>query len=458
MTSRRYRVLVLCLVTSMTASGEAQEENVFRQKPVVAESVVHKTGATKKAPKKAAAKPKQLAGGPKATWIWGPGKTGDKDSFVFKKQFAGGAKSAHLIATCDNTMIVSINGKRVLSDGGWEAPARADIQKYLKPGQNEIAVQASNNGGPAGLVVKLVLTDAKGATRYVLSDKTWQVAKTADSKEWVAPRELGKVGIQPWGNIFSVRSAVATTTQRTFNVLPGFQVELLYTVPKGTQGSWVSIAFDNKGRLIASDQGNKGLYRITPPAIGSQAETRVEKLNAKITSSQGMLYAFDSLYLSVNGGPGSGFYRARDTNGDDQYDEVKLLKKLQGGGEHGPHAVRLSPDGKSIYLVAGNHTNPPEKFDASRMRPNWSEDLLLPRQWDARGHARGKLAPGGWVAKTDPDGKTWEIVSNGYRNSYDMDFSPEGELFVYDADMEWDLGSPWYRPTRVVHAVSGSEH
>ncbi len=30
-------------------------------------------------------------------------------------------------------------------------------------------------------------------------------------------------------------------------------------------------------------------------------------------------------------------------------------------------------------------------------------------------------------------------------------------MFVYDADMEWDFGMPWYRPTRVNHATSGSE-
>ena len=89
--------------------------------------------------------------------------------------------------------------------------------------------------------------------------------------------------------------------------------------------------------------------------------------------------------------------------------------------------------------------------------PNWDEDLVLPRQWDANGHAAGILAPGGWIASTDPDGKTWHMLSVGYRNPYDMDFNAEGELFAYDADMEWDLGAPWYRPTRVVHAVPGSE-
>jgi putative heme-binding domain-containing protein len=249
-----------------------------------------------------------------------------------------------------------------------------------------------------------------------------------------------------------------------FQVLPGFQVEKLFTVPKEQLGSWVAIGFDHKGRLLASDQQDKGLCRITLPPPGSNTPVQVERLDLKITAAQGILAAFDALYLSVNGGPGSGLYRARDTDGDDQYDELTKLKDFRGGGEHGPHALRLAPDGKSIYVVCGNHTRPPfdvdkplSAGDSSRVPTNWGEDLLLPRQWDANGHARGILAPGGWIAKTDPDGKTWQIVSIGYRNAYDMALNAEGELFAYDSDMEWDMGSPWYRPTRVTHAASGSE-
>ena len=43
------------------------------------------------------------------------------------------------------------------------------------------------------------------------------------------------------------------------------------------------------------------------------------------------------------------------------------------------------------------------------------------------------------------------------RNSYDFAFNSAGELFTYDADMEWDLGAPWYRPTRVNHTPAGAE-
>jgi putative heme-binding domain-containing protein len=45
----------------------------------------------------------------------------------------------------------------------------------------------------------------------------------------------------------------------------------------------------------------------------------------------------------------------------------------------------------------------------------------------------------------------------GLRNPYDLAFSPSGELFTYDSDMEWDAGTPWYRPTRINHVVDGAD-
>src|SRR6478672_5137630 len=95
-----------------------------------------------------------------------------------------------------------------------------------------------------------------------------------------------------------------------FTTLPGFQVERIYFVPKEKYGSWVSITVDPKGRLICSDQEKKGLYRITPGKPGTDEPAKVEKLDINITAAQGLLFAFGHLYISVNGGPGSGVYRA----------------------------------------------------------------------------------------------------------------------------------------------------
>lgn len=392
------------------------------------------------------------AKGAAPVWIWGA--EADKN-YTLRKQFSGKFKSGRVKATADNRCTILINGKQVLSNDAWEQAAEADVSKALKSGDNVVEAKIENDpGSPAAFILKLVLTAEDGSTEYVVSDKTWTVA---DTKQ--AARVVAKLGDAPWADPISALAvaADAKVPANTFQTLPGFQVEKLFTVPKDKLGSWVSIAFDNKGRLIASDEKDMGLCRITLPAIGSQDEVKVEHLDMKISAAQGMLYAFDALYLSVNGGPGSGLYRAKDTDGDDQYDKVEKLATFNGGGEHGPHALRLTPDGKSILVACGNHTRPPSKIDHSRLPTNWDEDHLLPRNWDGNGHARGIMAPGGWIAKTDPEGKTWEIVSSGYRNEYDFDLNADGEMFAYDADMEWDYGTPWYRPTRVSHATSGSE-
>ncbi len=136
---------------------------------------------------------------------------------------------------------------------------------------------------------------------------------------------------------------------REIVTLPGFTAERLYVVPKEEQGSWVALTPDPKGRILACDQYG-GLYRITAPAIGTKGETAVEKLKTEISGAHGLLHAFDSLYFMKNEGAGAhGLYRLRDTNGDDQFDDVKLLREFAGGGEHGPHSIVLSPDAKSLF-------------------------------------------------------------------------------------------------------------
>ncbi|MCU0879933.1 MAG: heme-binding protein, partial [Pirellulaceae bacterium] len=213
-----------------------------------------------------------------------------------------------------------------------------------------------------------------------------------------------------------------------------------------------------KGTLIVSDQ-NGGLYRIHPPAIGTDAATKVEKIPAEIGYAQGLLWAFDSLYVVVNSPKmQTGLYRVRDTNGDGELDEVKLLRAFDGKriGEHGPHAVLLGPDGKSLRVVCGNQTALTE-FKTSLVPPIWGEDHLLERMPDGNGFMAGVLGPGGAIYSVDPDGQNWELVTVGFRNQYDAAFNKLGDLFTYDADMEWDFNTPWYRPTRVCLATSGAE-
>lgn len=248
--------------------------------------------------------------------------------------------------------------------------------------------------------------------------------------------------------------AAAATPVDKIHLPEGFRVELLYSVPKEQEGSWVNICHDPKGRLIVSDQYGS-LYRVSPPKFGEKSAAKIEKIPADIGMAHGLLWAFDSLYVMVNDGDRlkNGVYRVRDSNGDDRLDSVEFLKNVDGGGEHGPHAIIPSPDGKSLYVVCGNNTHP-MKDATSRVPEIWDEDLLLPRIYGV-GFMRGVPAPAGAIYRIDPDGRNWQRVTSGFRNPFDIAFNADGELFTFDADMEWDIGTPFYRPTRVCHAVSG---
>ena len=233
------------------------------------------------------------------------------------------------------------------------------------------------------------------------------------------------------------------------NVPPGFEVDLVYQVDKKKYGSWISMAFDQQGRLTVSDQQKAGTFILDIPNRGEKFdESKIKKLNVE-SSIYGMLYAFDHLYMMGN----RKLTRAKVLP-DGSLGPVEFLAEMAGGGEHGPHSIVVSPNGKSIYVIAGNATSPPE-FKNSRIRTNWKDDVLLENY--AYGHMSQGKAPGGWVMKMSPDGKNREILNMGYRNPCDFALNRDGELFVYDADMEYDVGSPWYRPTRINHAISGGD-
>ena len=269
-------------------------------------------------------------------------------------------------------------------------------------------------------------------------------------------RALLAIAVLPAIHTFAASSS---TTAAELKVAPGFKVELLKSATD-REGSWVSMAVDGKGRLYISPQAKAadgGIMRLTLDAAGQVAKT--EWLKPDVSAAMGMLWAFDSLYVSGQGPDGQAIYRLRDTNGDDELETIQLLKKVPGGGgEHGAHALVLGPDEK-IYITHGNATPLIDGIDPESPYRNYAEDVLVPRVLDPVATFFDNLkVPYGHILRTDENGAKWELFAGGFRNAYDLDFNEAGELFTYDSDMEWDTGLPWYRPTRVLHVVPGGEY
>ncbi|HKI37861.1 MAG TPA: beta-propeller fold lactonase family protein [Gemmataceae bacterium] len=423
-------------------------------------------------------------------WIWlGPAK--ENQTIYFRKEIEvkGPVSAVKLQATCDNALTLFLDGKQVAENGDWQEPVAKDLTDLFKrggEGKHVIAVKGHNDSGPAGLLVRLTFVAQGREPFVVVTDESWLAAEKVnkgwqtadyDAKGWKPATVVAALGGGPWTQITEAalagvapgRKAPLATPGESLKVAKDFKAELLYSVPKEAQGSWVNMTADPKGRLIVSDQYGP-LYRITPPPIGGKAEdTKVEQLNLPLGGAHGLLWAFDSLYVMVNEDvkfkgdkgeehhPRRGLWRVRSGDGGDTFEKPEFLHEVNGSGEHGSHAILPGPDGKSLYIVCGNMTQMMKPLDASRVPKLWGEDHLLPRMPDGNGFMRGVLGPGGCIYKTDPDGKRWELFATGFRNEFDAAFNRQGELFTYDADMEWDMNTPWYRPTRVCLVTSGAE-
>jgi putative heme-binding domain-containing protein len=278
-------------------------------------------------------------------------------------------------------------------------------------------------------LASLIWQNADGSAFAQLKD-----ARIADYEQWRLAQKSGAVA-DP--------AAIA--------VLPGFQIELVH-VARPDEGSWISLAFDARGRMVIGRE-EKGLLRLTL-ADDRRSVAGVEAIDDTLLECRGLLFAHDSLYVHANNS--KGLYRLRDTDGDDRFDEVRLLRRTEGGVGHGRNGLALGPDGM-IYLAMGNNVKVGD-VDADSPYRNYAVDRLLPCAWNEFLFDSDVVPPCGHIIRTDAEGQTWELFAGGFRNPYGIAFNNDGELFTYDADMEWDAGAPWYRPTCVMHVVSGGEY
>ena len=238
------------------------------------------------------------------------------------------------------------------------------------------------------------------------------------------------------------------------DTLQGFKIEHVLRADGAKNGSWICLAKDPQGRLLLGGQSGQPITRVT---LKEGKCVGAEILRIPISETMGMLFVGEVLYITGNGPKGFALYRCKDSKGDQSYGDVEFLREWNGGsGEHGAHGLVLGAD-KMLYAVCGNFTKIPKDLVGSSPHRNYADDLAIRRIEDGNGFGSGNPPPGGYVVRMDLDGKNAELFSAGQRNNYDIAFNADGQLFGFDSDMEWDWGSPWYRPVRVFHSVRGGD-
>ncbi len=141
-------------------------------------------------------------------WIWLGPKAQNGQSLYFRTTFliAGPLSSARITAACDNHMQVYLNGKPLLAGSDWQKPVYADVADRIQAGRNVIAVWGANDGGPAGLLLRLEWKPPRAPGRSIVTDERWRVSETAgdgwtsadfDDSDWATAADLGALGQSP---------------------------------------------------------------------------------------------------------------------------------------------------------------------------------------------------------------------------------------------------------------------
>lgn len=133
-----------------------------------------------------------------ANWIWLAGFEETPDAVVyFRRTFTldSAPTEAVMHITCDNAYKVWINGTyaaETMTPGpeAWRVADAYDVTKLLKAGDNYIAVQGTNQGGKAALLMQIMSRASDGNVVTVSTDSTWEAASDP-GENWQQPGSTG---------------------------------------------------------------------------------------------------------------------------------------------------------------------------------------------------------------------------------------------------------------------------
>ncbi len=391
----------------------------------------------------AAAMPASGADWTKAHWLWDKVDTegAPAESVFLRKSFELDARPRKgiLSVTADNRYIVYLNGEKVGTGDTWQKADEYDVTKLLIAGKNTIAIQAKNEGGPAGVIAALSVQRQAGAALLVATDATWKL-ETTEAKNWLAadfddvkwkkPAVLGDASIGPWnltagaggkapdgGNVSDrkITSYRPASEQASQFILPeGFKIELIAADPLVINP--VCITLDEKGTLYVSESHT---YRFgksgSPVKVPSNPIVRLDRkpdgsLQRTVVAEgfddpvMGMAIRNGQLWASAN----EHLFRFDLTDAGPAINKTQIAKdKNKAWNPFGNFVLEWGLDGL-LYMSIGDHNIE-----------------LVGKNNTVSGRGRS-----GIVVRMKPDGSDIERVLHGFRVPYSFEYDPFGQMWL----------------------------
>lgn len=376
----------------------------------------------------------------------------DGSTFTHAVKHEGKLLKAVLLTASDAAVEVLLDGKSIATLKAADTATGTDLTRLLVDDQSHVLGLRVPGGAKAAALLEL--NGDLAAVRWIVTDASWQnavVAGPTDADAAKNPFDLKKTfdAYNSW-QLAKPGAQNQATDPATLTLPPGFKAELIRSAQPG-EDSWVSMAFDPQGRITLGKE-KKGLLRLT---LSGSGEQKMEVIDDELLECRGLLYAHGSLFANANNT--KALFRLTDADGDGIFEKRQELMRTEGGVGHGRNHIKLGPDG-DIYVAHGNNVLLPKNLDPNSPLKNYAPDQLIPNPWDGSMFDGNVELPAGHILRVKPDGSKITLLAGGLRNPLDIAFNSRGDLFTFDADMERDVGTPWYMPTRVLQIVPGADY
>ena len=177
----------------------------------------------------------------------------------------------------------------------------------------------------------------------------------------------------------------------------------------------------------------ENVYRLTDTdgdGVADQSQLVVDDFNDEVTDvAGGLLKIKDDLFVAV----GPDMWRMKDKNGDGIADDKTSISHGYGihigFSGHGMSGVEMGPDGRIYWQIGDIGFNGVDQTGRKWEYPNC-----------------------GVIARSNPDGRDFEIFASGLRNTHEFVFDEYGNLISEDND-----GDHAGEKERLVYIVNGSD-
>ena len=321
------------------------------------------------------------------SWIWfpagDPAAAAPPGTIYFRRTFVlpdAEIKRARLLLTGDNEVHGFINGHDVGGRNNPHAVRDQDITYRLTPGTNVVAIEGINKGAtpkPAGVVARLEVEFENGETLVVPTDEQWQASDKElngwneigfDDSSWPAAKNLGPVGMKPWGKVG------ASESRRQ----PARWLRKEFAVEKKIARATVS--FSGLGWSELYLNGRKVGDHVLSPAF-AQYNKRVFYVTYDVTEQ--LRRGANAMGVVL----GNGRYyadRSRIYSDTESFGWPKLLLQLRIEYQDGSVSNIVSDESWRVTTngpIVANNDYDGEEYDARKEFPGWSQPGFDSSSW-----------------------------------------------------------------------------